>query len=173
LQYGTYAEFVPAPVRTVARKPPALSWAEAAALPLVGLTAYQALRWANVGDADTVLVHAAAGGVGSIAVQLAGIAGARVIGTASEQNHDYLRGLGAEPVVYGDGLVDRVRDLAPNGVDVALDFVGGDSIRSSAGLVSDRRRIVSVADHAGVTSVGATARPIRAWPRNGCAHDGA
>jgi NADPH:quinone reductase-like Zn-dependent oxidoreductase len=161
LQYGTYAEFVPAPIRTVARKPPGLSWAEAAGLPLVGLTAYQALMRANVRLADTVLIHAAAGGVGSVAVQLAGIAGARVIGTASEHNHDYLRELGAEPVVYGDGLVDRVRALAPAGVDVALDFVGGDSIRSSAELVRDRRRIVSIADPGGVISAGGSYVDVR------------
>jgi NADPH:quinone reductase-like Zn-dependent oxidoreductase len=154
LQYGTYAELVPAPIRTVARKPRSLSWTEAAGLPLVGLTAYQALVRAKVSAADTVLVHAAAGGVGSVAVQLASNAGARVIGTASEHNHDYLRRLGADPVAYGDGLADRVRALAPDRVDVALDFVGGDSVRVSAELVRDRRRIVSVADYAGVTSVG-------------------
>jgi NADPH:quinone reductase-like Zn-dependent oxidoreductase len=161
LQYGTYAEFVPAPVRTVARKPPGLSWTEAAGLPLVGLTAYQALQRAKVGATDTVLVHAAAGGVGSVAVQLAGIIGARVIGTASEHNHDYLRGLGAEPVVYGDGLAKRVRALAPDGVEVALDFVGGASIRQSAQLVRDRHRIVSITDYAGVTSVGGSYVDVR------------
>jgi NADPH:quinone reductase-like Zn-dependent oxidoreductase len=161
LQYGTYAELVPAPIRTVARKPPALSWTEAGGLPLAGLTAYQALARASVGAGDILLVHAAAGGVGSVAVQLAGITGARVIGTASEHNHDYLRGLGAEPLVYGDGLADRVRALAPDGVDAVLDLVGGDSIRSSAELVRDRRRIVSVADYAGVTAVGGSYVDVR------------
>lgn len=95
---GTFAEYVAAPVRTLARKPVGLSFEEAAGLPLAGLTAYQALtRALNVGSGDTVLVHAAAGGVGSLAVQIARALGARVIGTASERNHDYLRGLGAEP----------------------------------------------------------------------------
>lgn len=154
LQYGTYAEFVPAPVRTVALKPPALSWLAAAGLPLAGLTAFQAVAAATVGPGDTVLVHAAAGGVGSVAVQLARIRDARVIGTASRVNHDYLRELDTEPLVYGDGLADRVRALAPDGIDAVLDFVGGDSITGSVGLVHDRSRIVSITDHSGVTAVG-------------------
>lgn len=96
LSRGTFAEYVAAPVRTLARKPRNLTWEEAAGLPLAGLTAYQVLVKAlQVGRGDTVLVHAAAGGVGSIAVQLARHLGARVIGTASEGNHDFLRGWAA------------------------------------------------------------------------------
>ena len=76
-------------------------------------------------------MHAAAGGVGAFAVQIARSLGARVIGTASTRNHEYLRGLGAEPVEYGDGLVDRVRALAPDGVDVILDFGGDDLVATS------------------------------------------
>ena len=122
---GTYAELVTAPARTVARKPKALDWHQAAGLPLAGLTAYQLLTRLGTKSGETVLVHAAAGGVGILAVQIARSLGARVIGTASEQNHDFLRGLGAEPVTYGDGLAERVRELAPQGVDVVADFVGG------------------------------------------------
>ncbi len=81
-------------------------------------------------------MHAAAGGVGHLAVQLARARGARVIGTAAERNHDYLRGLGAEPVAYGEGLADRVRALAPDGVDAALDLVGRGAVQVSAGLVA-------------------------------------
>ncbi|PRY52963.1 NADPH:quinone reductase-like Zn-dependent oxidoreductase [Knoellia remsis] len=125
VQHGTFAELVAAPVRTVARKPKALDWNEAAGLPLAGLTAYQLLTRLGVGEGDTVLVHAAAGGVGVLAVQIARALGARVIGTASSGNHDFLRELGVEPVEYGDGLVERVRELAPEGVDVVVDFVGG------------------------------------------------
>ncbi|WP_327190968.1 NADP-dependent oxidoreductase [Streptomyces xinghaiensis] len=145
-QFGTYAELVAAPVRTLARKPASLSWQQAAGVPLAGLTAYQALRAAGAAKGDTVLVHAAAGGVGSFAVQIAAARGARVIGTASERNHDYLRSLGAEPVTYGDGLADRVRELAPEGVDVALDFVGGDAIPASLDLAKSAARVVSVVD---------------------------
>ena len=104
VEHGTYAELVSAPVRTLARRPTALDWAQSGGLPLAGLTALQSLNALRVGAGDTVLVHAAAGGVGHLAVQIARARGARVIGTAGERNHDYLRGLGAEPVTYGEGL---------------------------------------------------------------------
>ncbi|WP_380284805.1 NADP-dependent oxidoreductase [Kitasatospora purpeofusca] len=146
VEHGTYAELVAAPVRTLARKPAALDWAQAGGLPLAGLTALQALRAVGAGAGDTVLVHAAAGGVGHLAVQLARAFGARVIGTAGERNHDYLRSLGAEPVRHGEGLADRVRALAPRGVDAAVDLVGGDAVEVSAALVADPARIASVAD---------------------------
>ena len=165
IDHGTYAELCPAPVRTLARKPVAVSWAEAAALPLAGLTAYQALRAVDVGADDTVLVHAAAGGVGHLAVQLARALGAlRVIGTASPANHDYLRSLGAEPVEYGPGLADRVRALAPGGVDAALDLVGGDAVGVSTGLVRAPERIVSIANPASVSTVGGRYIFVRADP---------
>ncbi|MEU6082808.1 NADP-dependent oxidoreductase [Streptomyces sp. NPDC047108] len=147
VQNGTYAELVPAPVRVLARKPASLSWQQAGGLPLAGLTAYQSLRAAEVGKGDTVLVNAAAGGVGSLAVQIAVARGARVIGTSSEAKHDYLRSLGAEPVTYGEGLADRVRALAPEGVDAAFDFVGGDALAASLELVKSPSRVVSIADH--------------------------
>ncbi|MEV6398774.1 NADP-dependent oxidoreductase [Streptomyces sp. NPDC051907] len=154
LSRGTFAEYVAAPVRTLARKPRNLSFEEAAGLPLAGLTAYQVLHRAlSVGGGDTVLVHAAAGGVGSIAVQLAGRLGARVIGTASERNHDMLRRLGAEPVEYGDGLVDRLRAIAPDGVDAAFDTVGGDTLQASAEVLKPNGRIASIAD-GGVLALG-------------------
>lgn len=147
LSRGTFAEYVAAPVRTLARKPRNLTWEAAAGLPLVGLTAYQVLTGVlQVKRDETVLVHAAAGGVGSIAVQLARHLGARVIGTASEHNHDFVRGLGGEPVEYGDGLMERVRGLAPEGVNVAFDTVGGDALKASADLLAPEGRLVSIAD---------------------------
>ncbi|MFF5758143.1 NADP-dependent oxidoreductase [Streptomyces longwoodensis] len=147
LSRGTFAEYVAAPVRTLARKPRSLSFEEAAGLPLAGLTAYQVLTGAlQVGRGDTVLVHAAAGGVGSMAVQLAHHLGARVIGTASERNHDFVRSLGGEPVAYGDGLADRVRGLAPEGVDAAFDTVGGDALKASVNLLTPEGRLASIAD---------------------------
>ncbi|NNU28369.1 NADP-dependent oxidoreductase [Isoptericola sediminis] len=145
---GTFAEKVAAPVRTLAPKPSTLSFEEAAAVPLTGLTALQTIRRAGVTSGQTVLVHAAAGGVGSFAVQIAKARGARVIGTASEGNHDFLRSLGAEPVTYGDGLADRVRALAPEGVDVALDYVGGDAVAISADVLAPGGTISSIADPA-------------------------
>jgi NADPH:quinone reductase-like Zn-dependent oxidoreductase len=144
---GTYAELVAAPVRGLARKPTSLGWEQAAGLPLAGLTAHQSLHRLAVTGGDTVLVHAAAGGVGSMAVQIAVALGARVIGTAGERNHDYLRGLGAEPVVYGDGLADRVRALAPEGVDAAVDFVGGEAVEVSQQVLKKADRVLSVVDH--------------------------
>ena len=147
LSRGTFAEYVAAPVRTLARKPRNLSWEEAAGLPLVGLTAYQVLYKAlQVKRGETVLVHAAAGGVGSIAVQLARHLGARVIGTASERNHDFVRGLGCEPVRYGEGLAERVRGLAPEGVDAVFDTVGGEALKASANLLTPEGRLASIAD---------------------------
>lgn len=155
---GTYAEKVGAPIRTLTHKPNNMSFAEAAAIPLAGLTAYQSLvHCLEVGAGDTVLVHAAAGGVGSFAVQIAVAQGARVIGTASEVNHAYVRGLGGEPVTYGDGLADRVRQLAPDGVDAIFDTVGGETLALSGDLLAANAagRVVSIADP-GVKELGGT-----------------
>ncbi len=163
LGYGTYAELVPAPVRTLARKPTSVDFAHAGALPLAGLTALQGLRAIGIrpvadgpGSAAgrTVLVHAAAGGVGSYAVQLAVRAGARVLGTASPARHDYLRGLGATPVAYGDGLAGRIRAAAPGGVDAALDLVGPEALNVSAEVLAPAGRLASVTDAALVASLG-------------------
>ncbi len=149
---GTFAELVNVPVRTLAAKPASLSWDEAAGLPLAGLTAYQVLTRLKVTEGDTLLVHGAAGGVGAFAVQLGRVLGARVLGTASPANHARVRELGGEPVAYGDGLVDRVRDLAPKGVTVVADFVGGvvDVTRS---VLTEGGRHASVADD-GVLAAG-------------------
>ncbi|GAA4897773.1 NADPH:quinone reductase-like Zn-dependent oxidoreductase [Stackebrandtia albiflava] len=145
-QFGAYAELVTANVRMLARKPAALDWRQAAGLPLAGLTAHRSLRLARVSEGDTVLIHAAAGGVGSLGTQIAVAAGAKVIGTASPANHEFLADLGATPVEYGDGLVERVRGLAPGGIDAVLDFVGGGVAADSVGLLSDPSRLVSIAD---------------------------
>ena len=122
---GTFGELVTMSVRGVARKAAALSWDEAGGLPLAGLTALQTLDRLGVSDGDTVLVHGGSGGVGSLAIQIAAARGAHVIATASAANQDFLAGLGATPVTYGDGVVERVRAVAPDGVDVVTDFVGG------------------------------------------------
>ncbi|WP_432754019.1 NADP-dependent oxidoreductase [Streptomyces sp. JL2001] len=143
---GTFAEYVSVPVRALAAKPASLNWAQAAGLPLAGLTAYQLLTRLGTGVGDTVLVHGAAGGVGSIGVQIARALGARVIGTASLRNHDRLRGFGCEPVAYGDGLTARVRDLAPDGVSVVADFVGG-VLETTLAVLAEGGRHASIADH--------------------------
>ena len=131
---------------SVVPKPVALSFEEAAGLMLTGTTAAHALHTTGVGAGDTVVVHGASGGVGLMAVQLAVGDGARVIGTAAESGHDHLRQLGAEPVTYGDGLLERIRALAPDGADAAVDTAGtGEAIDVSLALVADRRRIVTIA----------------------------
>lgn len=143
---GTFADYVAVPVRTAARKPASLSFEQAAALPLAGLTARQTVRRSGVGADSTVLVHAAAGGVGSFACQLAVYAGARVIGTASPGNHDYLQSLGVEPVDYHGDLVGAVRHLAPRGCDVILDYVGGPAIDTVPQLLATGGTVASVVD---------------------------
>jgi NADPH:quinone reductase-like Zn-dependent oxidoreductase len=153
IEQGAYAELVTASVRMIAKKPQALDWAQAAGVPLAGLTALRSLDRAGVAAGDTVLIHAAAGGVGSFATQIAVARGARAIGTASERNHEYLRSLGGEPVTYGDGLVDRVRALAPDGIDAAMDFVGGEALDVSRTLLDRPDRLVSIVDP-GVETTG-------------------
>lgn len=143
---AAYAEVLTVPADSVTAKPDGVSWEVAGSLSAVGQTAFNALRELKVAPGETLLVHAAAGGVGTVAVQLARRLGARVVGTASERNHDYLRSLGAEPVVYGAGLVERVRALAPEGVDVVLDAVGGEAVDASLELVADRTRIGTIVD---------------------------
>jgi NADPH2:quinone reductase len=157
---GTLAELVEVPVRTAAHKPAGLSFEEAAALPLAGLTALQTVRRSGLGAGSTVLVHAAAGGVGSFATQLAVLAGARVVGTAGEGNHDYLRTLGAEPVAYGDTLVAAAKALVPDGFDVILDYVGGRAIDTVSDLLRPGGTVVSIADPR-ATALGG----IYAWVR--------
>ncbi len=159
VQAGTFAEFVAVPVRALARKPSALDWDQAAGLPLAGLTAYQLLNRLRVKPDEVVLIHAAAGGVGILAVQIARATGARVIGTASVGNHAVLRGLGAEPVEYGDGLTSRVRALVPGGVDVVADFAGG-VLETSLSVLTDGGRHASIVDAEVAASGG-----IYAWVR--------
>jgi NADPH:quinone reductase and related Zn-dependent oxidoreductases len=145
LHAGSFAEQMAIPASAVARKPAALTWEQAAGLPLAGGTALRTLDALRVTEGDTVLVYAAAGGVGSLAVQIARSRGARVIGTASERNHEFLRSLGAEPVSYGEGLVERVLELAPDGVDAAADFVGG-VLETTLAVLAPGGRQASVAD---------------------------
>jgi NADPH:quinone reductase-like Zn-dependent oxidoreductase len=137
-----YAEYVAAPSRQLARKPASLSHAEAAALPLVGLTAWQALvDTARVAAGQRVLIHGAGGGVGHLAVQITRSRGAHVIGTASAAKHDFVASLGA------DELIDyRATDFAAHvdGVDVVLDTIGGDTARRSIGVLRPGGLLVTI-----------------------------
>ncbi|MEU2348366.1 NADP-dependent oxidoreductase [Modestobacter sp. NPDC049651] len=143
---GGYATEVTVPASAVFARPPALAPEEAANLLLAGTTAAEMLSVTGVGRGDTVLLHGASGAVGVSVLQQAALLGARVIGTAGERSADVVRRFGGEPVRYGDGLADRVRELAPDGVQAALDAVGTDeAVDVSLELVADRQRIVSIA----------------------------
>jgi NADPH:quinone reductase-like Zn-dependent oxidoreductase len=142
---GSFAEYIALPERVLARKPASLGWNESAGLPLAGLTAYQVLNRLGLKVGETVLIHGGSGGVGSLAIQIAVAIGARVIATASEKNHGFLRSLGAEPVAYGDGLAARVRALRPDGVDVVADFVGG-NLEATLAVLAEGGRHASIAD---------------------------
>ncbi|GAB2673809.1 NADP-dependent oxidoreductase [Kribbella swartbergensis] len=141
---GAYAEH--AIVGNVVRKPAEVSWEQAVALPVAGETAQRVLNELGVKAGETLLLHGAAGAVGSVAVQLATAAGVTVIGTASPANHDFLRSIGAVPVAYGDGLLDRVREAAPQGVDAVFDAAGQGGLQESIELRGGTDRIVTIAD---------------------------
>ncbi|MHA7303741.1 NADP-dependent oxidoreductase [Arthrobacter sp. TMN-49] len=145
VQGGSFAELIALPAAIVARKPPSLSWEQAAALPLTGMTAQRTLDALGLTAGQTLLIHNGSGSVGRTAIQLAALAGARVIATGSARNHERLSELGAEPVEYGAGLVERVRALAPDGVDAVADFAG-DVLADTLALLNDGGRHASIAD---------------------------
>ena len=151
---GAYADAVVTEANLLARKPAALSWSEAGALSASGQTASTVLEDLGIGPGETLLVNAAAGGVGLMAVQIAVARGVTVIGTARESNHAFLRELGAIPVAYGPGLAERVRAVAPDGVDAALDAVGGDALAVSLDLVGKPDKVGTIADQAAAARLG-------------------
>jgi len=157
---GGYATELVTKATNVFSKPAALPFEEAAGLLLAGVTATHALEAAAASEGDTLLVHGASGGVGQLLVQLARLRGVRVIGTGSSRSAELLRDLGAEPVEYGDGLADRVRAVAPDGVTCAIDLAGTDeALAVSLELVTDRDRIVTSvprdeAVEAGIRGIG-------------------
>ena len=163
IQEGTYAEAIALPETSVAPMPRKLLWEEASGVPLAGLTAWQSLRvQGDVGPDRTVLVHAAAGGVGHLAVQLAREAGARVIGTASARNREFVLSLGADEVVdhAREDFREAVRRVCPAGVDVALDTVGGDTLARTFDVVAPGGRLVGIVSPPDEAT--AAARGIRA-----------
>ncbi|MGW7003336.1 NADP-dependent oxidoreductase [Streptomyces sp. NPDC054933] len=158
---GAYAGEVTWPAEAVVPKPAELSWEEASGLLLCGATALHALAATGVAQGDVVLVHGVSGGTGLAMAQLAALRGALVIGTASPARHESLRRYGIEPVAYGPGLADRIRALAPQGVDAAIDAAGTDeAIDVSLELVADEARIATIAAfqraaEAGIKRLGA------------------
>ncbi|KRE35774.1 alcohol dehydrogenase [Janibacter sp. Soil728] len=144
---GTFAEYVSVMADDVAAVPDEVGDDVAAALPLTGLTALRVLETLAVTKGDTLLIHAASGGVGFLASQLAVAAGATVVGTASPANHDKLTAIGVTPVAYGEGLQERLREVAPDGFDAVADLVGG-VLDVSLDLLREGGRLASIADPA-------------------------
>ncbi|MEV7225917.1 NADP-dependent oxidoreductase [Polymorphospora sp. NPDC051019] len=143
---GCYAEFVAVPATQVVRKPAAVDWRTAGTLSASGQTAHTALEALAATAGETLLVHGAAGGVGTMLVQLARARGLTVVGTAGAANQEYVRSLGAIPVRYGDGQIDRIRAATPGGIDLVLDAAGHGNLRTAVELVADRSRIGTIAD---------------------------
>jgi NADPH:quinone reductase-like Zn-dependent oxidoreductase len=143
---GGWATEVTVPAEDVFAKPASIPDEQAANLLLAGSTASEMLHVTGVTEGDTILVHGASGAVGVSVLQQAAMIGARVVGTASEKHFDEVRRFGGTPVAYGDGLEQRVRDAAPDGVAAALDCVGTDeAVEVSLALVADRDRVVTIA----------------------------
>ncbi|WP_426626202.1 NADP-dependent oxidoreductase [Leifsonia sp. McL0607] len=156
---GAYTTHLVAPASHLVRKPAAVSWEEAAAIGVPASTAHQTLVSLGVGPGTTLLIHGGSGSVGRAAIQLARRMGATVVATASPANHDRLRELGAIPVAYGPGLLERLRDAAPKGYDRILDAIGTDeALEASFALVEDRSRIGTI-----VVGPRAAGLGIRAW----------
>ena len=151
---ASHAELVVVEVSNLVRKPASVSWEAAGALFVVGATAYAMVRAVSVRPGDTVVVSGAAGGVGTIAVQLAASAGGTVIGLASEPHHDWLADHGVIPISYGDGAADRIRAASGGKVDAFLDTQGGGYVELALDLGVRPERIDTIADYAAPAKYG-------------------
>lgn len=163
---SSQAELTNVPADQVVAKPAQLSWEAAGSLYVVGATAFAAVRAVGAEPGDLVVVSAAAGGVGGVTVQLLRARGAEVVGIASESNHDWLRSKGVTPVAYGDGLADRIRAAAPNGVDAFIDTFGPDYVHLAVELGVPKDRIDTIiafqaAQELGVKAEGSSVATTR------------
>ncbi|GGV92100.1 NADPH:quinone reductase [Streptomyces gelaticus] len=140
---GGYAEYTLLPVAVTAHKPAGLSFTDAAVLPVAAATAYDGVRQLGLAPGSTLLITGAGGGVGTAAVQLARHSGVHVIGAAGAAKKEFVESLGAVHVESGPGLADRVRAVAPDGVDAVFDLVGGDTLRAVAPLLADPAALIS------------------------------
>jgi len=163
---STQAEY--AVLDSWAAKPSSVDWAVAGAAGVAGETGERGLRLLDVKEGDKVFIDGGAGGVGAVAVQMAVARGASVVASAGEANHDYLRGLGATPVLYGDGVAERVRGAAGGTVDAVFDVAGKTPVQDLVGLAPGPSKVVSIANFAAgeagvkVTGGGADSRPMEA-----------
>jgi NADPH:quinone reductase-like Zn-dependent oxidoreductase len=151
---ASHAEFVVAEVGKLVARPARVPWDAAGSLYVAGTTAYAAVRAVNLARGDTVVVSGAAGGVGSLAVQLAADAGAKVIGLASEGHHAWLTSHGVIPVVYGDGVAERIKEASGGRVDAFIDTFGGGYVEMAIGLGVAPDRIDTIIDWAAAQKYG-------------------
>jgi NADPH:quinone reductase-like Zn-dependent oxidoreductase len=151
---NSQAELVVVAAEQLTPRPPSVPWEVAGSLHVAGVTAWAAVRAVSLSDDDTVVVAGAAGGVGVFAVQLAALNGATVIGLAGESKHGWLRSHDVVPVLYGDGVEDRIRAAAPDGVDAFLDLVGGGYVELALALGVAPDRIDTIADFEAVSKHG-------------------
>jgi NADPH:quinone reductase-like Zn-dependent oxidoreductase len=154
-QRASQAEYVVADLHNITPKPAEVDWDQAGALYVAGVTAYAAVRAVAPVAGETVVVSGAAGGVGSLAIQLAKLTGAQVVGIAGESNHAWLESLGVYPVAYGDGLADRLRTATPNGIDAFIDTFGDGYVQLAIELGVAPERVDTVIDFEGAAKVGA------------------
>jgi NADPH:quinone reductase-like Zn-dependent oxidoreductase len=151
---ASQAEMVVVEAADLTPKPEKVSWEVAGGLYVVGVTAWGAVQSVELRPGDTVVVSGAAGGVGSVAVQLARRTGATVIGLASDDNHEWLAGRGVTPIAYGDGVADRIKAAAPGGVDALIDTYGDGYVELAITLGVAPERIDTIADYAAAARYG-------------------
>jgi NADPH2:quinone reductase len=152
---SSHAEQVVVPADQLVRKPVDLGWPEAGALFVVGVTAFAAVRAVDISAGDTVVVSAAAGGVGTITVQLLKVNGANVVGLASEDHHDWLREKGVTPVAYGEGQMQRIIEATPDGIDAFIDLFGPDYIDLAVQLDVPPEKIETIISWDAAQRIGA------------------
>jgi NADPH2:quinone reductase len=154
---SSHAEQCVVPAEQLIRKPADLSWEEAGGLYVVGVTAFAAVRAVDVKEGDTVVVSGAAGGVGTITVQLLQVKGAKVVGLASESHHDWLREKGVTPVTYGDGVMQRILEATPDGIDGFVDLYGPEYVELALELDVPPEKIETIIAFEKAGEVGAKA----------------
>ncbi|GLI25852.1 oxidoreductase [Agromyces rhizosphaerae] len=155
-RFHAQADFAIVAADALVAKPEALTWEQAGSLQIAARTAAASVRQVAPQPGETVLVSAAAGGVGVLVAQLVARHGATAIGTASDDNHEFLRSIGVVPVAYGDGMVERIRAIAPAGVDAVLDNHGRSTMEAGLELGVDPARINTIADRPFAAEIGAT-----------------
>lgn len=143
---GAFAEYTLVTAGAAARKPPQVSFNDAATLPVAAATAYDGVTQLGLKEGQTLLINGIGGGVGVAAAQIARDLGMNVIGTGSEDKRTMVETLGATLIPSGDGVADRIRQIMPDGVDAILDLAGGDALRAVAELVSDKTKLISAGD---------------------------